>query len=221
MISLQQQSQLMLSFRIFDYEKIKLELENLAITKLSPILQKQQLLIWTAFLAQELLNAEITLSAVDSLFNRSLDKIETLSPKEYHKYAPLLFHEYMLVLQQYRRFTHNKRVNDMITCMLVNLHEVISLEDVAFAGDISEEYAIALFRKHTKYSPIEFYYRLKIERAQFLLVNTSHPITYISTLLCFSDQSHFTKRFKQITGMTPLKYRSIISTAPAHLVQLI
>ncbi|GBU10583.1 hypothetical protein AwErysi_01990 [Erysipelotrichaceae bacterium] len=221
MISLPEQLELLQAFRIFDMDAIKRLLKESTFSKNPHPLQKQQLLIWSTCLMQELLQAEIAITTVESLFNKQLLKIEQLTSLEYLSFAPLLFHEGMLLLQQYRRFTDNRRVNDMITCMLVNLHEALTLEEIAYAGEISPEYAITLFRRHTKYSPMDFYYHLKIERAQFLLLHTKYAITYISALLCFSDQSHFTKRFKKISGMTPLKYRSSMLKTTVQLASLL
>ncbi len=40
-----------------------------------------------------------------------------------------------------------------------------------------------------------------------LLAETSVPLSDISSLSGFEDQSYFTKVFKKSTGMTPGKYR--------------
>ncbi|MEG2291542.1 MAG: AraC family transcriptional regulator [Clostridium sp.] len=39
------------------------------------------------------------------------------------------------------------------------------------------------------------------------MTSTDYSILEISTLLKFHDQSHFTKVFKKITGLSPKKYR--------------
>ena len=49
--------------------------------------------------------------------------------------------------------------------------------------------------------------KIKIERAQILLTSTSDSILEIANLLGFCDQSNFCKAFKQITGISPSKYR--------------
>ncbi|MGL5041769.1 MAG: helix-turn-helix transcriptional regulator [Culicoidibacterales bacterium] len=221
MISLEQHTNILSCFQIFDYEGLVLAIHDLGFHTLTSPWQKQALVVWATMLTRELQLANISQDAVQTLFNKTLTAIEQQRIDDYQKFALLMFKEYIIILQQYQRFTTNKRVNDMITCMLVNLYDNLTLTDIAASSDISVEYASALFAKHTQHSPIEFYYRLKIERAQFLLVNSAQSLTKISALLCFSDQSHFSKRFKQITGTTPLKYRMTTKTPPKHFVALI
>ena len=45
------------------------------------------------------------------------------------------------------------------------------------------------------------------ERARDLLENTDQTIREISTLVGYYDAGSFIRRFKQVTGETPLQYR--------------
>lgn len=221
MFKIQENVELFFAFRTFDYQSMIHQVEQSNWKNFATQTQKYQLVIWNTLLAEALCSAEISFVAVQQLFAKHQEKIEGIIKKELQNYPAILFHDYMLVLQQYRRFTNNKHVNDMITFMLVNLHENLTLPDIANVSNITENYAISLFRQYTKFSPIELYYRLKIERAQFLLLHTTDSITNIGSLLQFSDQSHFTKRFKQIVGMTPRHYRQTQNQAPIQLIDLL
>jgi len=48
---------------------------------------------------------------------------------------------------------------------------------------------------------------LKLRRAQVLLANPNTPLSEISQLCGFHDQSHFSRCFKKYLGVTPLSYR--------------
>jgi len=57
-------------------------------------------------------------------------------------------------------------------------------------------------------SPTEYLLSRRIQHAQRLLTQTTKNIAEIGTTIGFYDQSHFTKRFRRVTGMTPLAYRT-------------
>jgi AraC-like DNA-binding protein len=63
------------------------------------------------------------------------------------------------------------------------------------------------FRELLRMTPTEYLLTWRIERARRLLVETQHSMAEIAAECGFSDQSHFTKRFRRVTGLTPLAYQ--------------
>ncbi|MCR5889896.1 chromate resistance protein [Hymenobacter sp. J193] len=53
----------------------------------------------------------------------------------------------------------------------------------------------------------EYVRKLRIEKARQLLDTTAYPLAEVAYLTGFSDQSHFTRIFKQHTGQSPAAYR--------------
>lgn len=53
----------------------------------------------------------------------------------------------------------------------------------------------------------EYVRKLRIDKARQLLDTTAYPLAEIAYLTGFSDQSHFTRIFKQHTGQSPAAYR--------------
>lgn len=49
--------------------------------------------------------------------------------------------------------------------------------------------------------------RIRVQRAGKLLLNTDRSLSSIAFDVGFADQSHFTRSFKRLTGMTPGSYR--------------
>jgi AraC-like DNA-binding protein len=56
----------------------------------------------------------------------------------------------------------------------------------------------------------EYIRKVRIDKAIGLMQNTSYTLTEIAYLTGFSDQSHFTRIFKQHTGKNPSAYRKFI-----------
>ena len=56
----------------------------------------------------------------------------------------------------------------------------------------------------------EYIRKLRIDKAIGLIQNSGYSLTEIAYLTGFSDQSHFTRIFKQATGNTPSTYKKIL-----------
>ena len=80
-------------------------------------------------------------------------------------------------------------------------------------GDLSEIAGVHVthlersFRQHSGYSIGEYVRRLRIEAARQELLGSKRTISDIPISHKFCDQAHFTKVFKQLTGLTPAAYR--------------
>jgi transcriptional regulator GlxA family with amidase domain len=48
---------------------------------------------------------------------------------------------------------------------------------------------------------------LRVQQARRLLAISSKSVAEVAAATGFYDQSHFTKRFRSATGMTPRQYR--------------
>ena len=64
-----------------------------------------------------------------------------------------------------------------------------------------------VIRQLLRLSPMEYVLSLRLQEAQRRLMTTDRGIGDIAVSTGFYDQSHFTKRFRKVTGMTPLAYR--------------
>ncbi len=63
------------------------------------------------------------------------------------------------------------------------------------------------FRELLRMTPTEYLLARRIDAARNMLVGTQRSISDIAAECGFADQSHFTKRFRKITELTPLAYR--------------
>jgi len=102
-----------------------------------------------------------------------------------------------------------KRVLDAIETMLEETPgEPPSLEALAGIAGLSVAEFARGFRTATGESPHAFLTRRRIERAQELLRGRSAlPLADLAVMLGFADQAHFSRRFRQVTGTTPSRFR--------------
>jgi AraC family transcriptional regulator len=102
-----------------------------------------------------------------------------------------------------------KRVLDAIETMLEETPgQPPPLEALAGIARLSVAEFARGFRTATGESPHAFLTRRRIERAQELLRRRSGlPLADLAVMLGFADQAHFSRRFRQVTGTTPSRFR--------------
>lgn len=88
-----------------------------------------------------------------------------------------------------------------------NTRRKITTSDVADYIGVSRSHLSRQFTTELGFSMKSFILRCKLEEGKALLAYSSYDISEISNLLCFSNQSHFQRAFRNLYGMTPLKYR--------------
>lgn len=84
----------------------------------------------------------------------------------------------------------------------------LNLTDISKSLDINPSYLSREFSKHfNNLSFGEYIRKLRIEKAIELINTNTYSLTEIAYLTGFSDQSHFTRIFKQHAGKSPSAYR--------------
>lgn len=105
--------------------------------------------------------------------------------------------------------SNNINVESLIHFMKNNIREVYTLEEFADYMCMSKYHFGRKFKERTGYSPIEYFTRLKIQKACELLEASSLEIKVISEYLSFCNPYYFSEVFKKITGYSPRDYRKI------------
>jgi len=98
-------------------------------------------------------------------------------------------------------------VNRAVDHMRDHLHEPLDLDGIAQAIGTSRRSLIRHFKRDLDRTPGEVLRSLRIETAVHQLKSTNTPIAAIAAECGFSDQSHLTKRIKDVMGATPLELR--------------
>lgn len=97
------------------------------------------------------------------------------------------------------------RVSRVQEYLRANLHRNVSLSELAALTGLSKAYVIRSFHRVVGMPPYEWLLQQRIEEARGHLQSGS-SIGDLAVRLGFADQSHFHRRFKSITGMTPATY---------------
>jgi AraC family transcriptional regulator len=84
-----------------------------------------------------------------------------------------------------------------------HIGERISLSELARQAGVSRFHFARQFRLSTGESPMEFLRRVRIERSKSILQTRASSIAEVAARLGFSDQSHFTRIFGRLVGVSP------------------
>jgi AraC-like DNA-binding protein len=103
-----------------------------------------------------------------------------------------------------------RRVRDLIRA---RFRENLSPAELAAEVGTHPVHLAAVFRKHVGCSPGEYLRNCRVEYASAQLARTAVPLADIAAEAGFADQSHFTRVFKQATGLTPAAFRRSVSGA--------
>lgn len=88
-----------------------------------------------------------------------------------------------------------------------NLHNKISLNDIAKETGLSAPYLSKLFHKEVGETISRYIIQKRVEAAKNLLKYSDYSCIEISNYLCFNSESYFIQVFKSYTKMTPKEYR--------------
>jgi AraC-like DNA-binding protein len=87
-----------------------------------------------------------------------------------------------------------------------NTRRNVALEDLSDLSGLSPYHLIRVFRQELGLSPHAYFEQVRIHRARRLL-KEGLPIADVAADLGFTDQSHLSRHFKKLTGVTPGAYR--------------
>jgi AraC family transcriptional regulator len=85
--------------------------------------------------------------------------------------------------------------------------ESLTHDQIATAVAVHPVHLAGVFRRHYGCTIGEYARRLRVEFACRNISTSTAPLADIALAAGFSDQSHFSKVFKQLTGMTPAQFR--------------
>jgi AraC family transcriptional regulator len=84
-----------------------------------------------------------------------------------------------------------------------HIGERISLDELARQAGVSRFHFARQFRLSTGESPMGYLRRVRIERSKSILQTRDSTIAEVAARLGFSDQSHFTRIFGRLVGVSP------------------
>jgi AraC-like DNA-binding protein len=115
----------------------------------------------------------------------------------------------LLVLHQNGSITNNQELDvaESIQFMLLNLAHKLTVQQLAAQTNLSPSHFSRQFQRQTGYAPIDYFIRLKMQKACELLSVTNLQIQEIAQTIGYGDPYYFSRLFKQVLGVSPRTYR--------------
>ena len=86
--------------------------------------------------------------------------------------------------------------------------EPLTLSEIAGIVGVHPVYLASVFRRYFQCSLGEYRRQLRVEFTCAEIAKTDTPLSQIALAAGYSDQAHFSRTFKRLTGMTPTEYRA-------------
>jgi AraC-like DNA-binding protein len=90
-----------------------------------------------------------------------------------------------------------------------NLEQNLDIESLATTAGLSPFHFARAFKQSEGSTPHNFVLQRRIAKARELLSRGDLPLSEIALVVGFADQSHFTRRFQEIVGISPWKFRRL------------
>ncbi len=103
----------------------------------------------------------------------------------------------------------NIYVERAIQYMVEHIQSPLTLDDLAHHLGLSKPHFVHLFKQMTRYSPIDYFLRLKIQRSCQYLDLTDYSIKEISKRVGIQDSYYFSRLFHKVMEQSPSEYRKI------------
>jgi AraC family transcriptional regulator len=102
-----------------------------------------------------------------------------------------------------------RAVSDAVRFIQANYARDLSLNDMAESVHLSPFHLARLFKQTLGISPHQYVIQVRVSSARSLLSAGSgeRSLAEVASAVGFADQSHLTRHFKRITGVTPSQFR--------------
>ncbi|MCU0238892.1 MAG: AraC family transcriptional regulator [Pyrinomonadaceae bacterium] len=92
-----------------------------------------------------------------------------------------------------------------------NFDQPLSLQQLSTELNVHWVHLSRDFPRYFRCNFSEYVRKIRVEKSLYLLKNNNLSLTEIALICGFADQSHFIRSFKSFHGITPKKFRQIIS----------
>jgi AraC family transcriptional regulator len=106
--------------------------------------------------------------------------------------------------------TQPRAVKQALEFIHANYTSDVSLNEIAKAASLSPFHLARLFKQSLGVSPHQYLIQLRVNSARSLLSAGSgeRSLAELASAVGFADQSHLTRHFKRIVGVTPRQFRA-------------
>ncbi len=161
----------------------------------------------------------VAMHSIETEFHKIAALIQAQGQERANDEVALLLHKILIDLKgaQQKSESHTATnlspMEDQIESYISShIQEKFSIRNLSDTFHLSDRQLASIFQKKHGCTPYAYYLMKKIELATAMLKDSNLPIDAIAERLNFADRNHFTKQFIQKTGVSPAKYRKIVSS---------
>ncbi len=108
--------------------------------------------------------------------------------------------------------TTKPNIRELQSWILDNLHEKLSVAQLAGKAMMSERHFARVFQQEVGLTAQDFIETARFERATQLLADVALPLKAVAARACFSDEAHMRRVFLKKLGIAPKVYRERFAT---------
>ena len=106
------------------------------------------------------------------------------------------------------------RIEQSIIYMAQHLDRPLQIATLAAQANVSASHFFALFKRRIGSAPMDYFTRLRMQRACRLLERTSLSVKEVASELGYDDPFYFSRVFKSVNRMAPTNYRAAQKEMP-------
>jgi AraC family transcriptional regulator len=95
-----------------------------------------------------------------------------------------------------------------------NLASKMDVDDLANVVALSRSHFCRAFKHSVGWSPMEYVAVRRVERAKAMISSTREPLAEVALACGFADQPHLNRRFRDIVGISPGRWRRSNALVP-------
>lgn len=120
----------------------------------------------------------------------------------------LLIAIYQNIKKQNNNYSISLKVEKIIQYMHQNVNNRVTLAELSEMAHWSPFYLSRAFKNSTGYTVIEYFNKIKMDKAKELLIEGDKKVKEVARALGFTDEFYFSRIFKRIEGISPSEYYS-------------
>ena len=169
---------------------------------------KARVLELIALLSRSAIEGGADIQQIFNLNNNYISEIESFDTLEKLSiWLSGIISRFVSYVFEFSAVKHSDVIYKITAYIKANYMKKISLADISEHVFLSKMYVGKIFKDEMKISLPEYINKTRIEKSKVLLLDSSLSIADVANLVGYEDQSYFSKIFKNITGVSPGKYK--------------
>lgn len=149
---------------------------------------------------------------IEDIFKKLVDSWNAKLPG-YEFITRTLLQQLLIAVYQYNRkqnqsYSSSLKVEKVIQYMHQNINTRVTVTELSELVQLSASYLSRTFKETTGYSIIEYFNKIKIDKAKEQLIEGGKKVKEVARELGFIDEFYFSRIFKKLEGISPAEFYS-------------